>query len=112
MSTIIREPHGTGIRGSDPAARLALRQERSAPILSNIDAWLTHYRARASAKSPLGEALAYIAKYRDGLGRLRRVPVQNPPACSQMATGIGPVEGGRYRSTCSATGPCFVGCVA
>jgi transposase len=26
-------------------------------------------RARASAKSPLGEALAYIAKYRDGLGR-------------------------------------------
>ena len=31
--------------------------------------WLVHHRTRASAKSPLGEALAYIAKYRDGLGR-------------------------------------------
>ena len=57
------------IRGNDPATRLAARLERSAPILARIDAWLCHYRARASAKSPLGEALAYIAKYRDGLGR-------------------------------------------
>ncbi|WP_245155806.1 IS66 family transposase, partial [Paracoccus ravus] len=57
------------IRGSDPATRLAARQERSAPILACIDAWLSHHRARASAKSPLGEALAYIARYRDGLGR-------------------------------------------
>jgi transposase len=57
------------IRGSDPAARLAIRQERSAPILERMDDWLVHHRARASAKSPLGEALTYIAKYRDGLGR-------------------------------------------
>ncbi|EKE18227.1 MAG: hypothetical protein ACD_10C00078G0002, partial [uncultured bacterium] len=57
------------IRSSDPAIRLAIRQERSAPILASIDDWLAHHRARASAKSPLGEALAYIAKYRDGLGR-------------------------------------------
>lgn len=57
------------IRGSDPAARLAIRQARSAPILARIDDWLRHHRARASAKSPLGEALAYIAKYREGLGR-------------------------------------------
>ena len=57
------------IRGSDPAARLAARQERSAPILARIDDWLSHHRARASAKSSLGEALAYIAKYRNGLGR-------------------------------------------
>ncbi len=57
------------IRGCDPAARLAARQERAAPILARIDAWLQHHRSRASAKSPLGEALAYIAKYRDGLGR-------------------------------------------
>ena len=34
--------------------------------------WISHHRARASAKSPLGEALAYIAKYRDGLGCFRR----------------------------------------
>jgi hypothetical protein len=29
--------------------------------------WLTHHRARVAGKSPLGEALAYIAKYWDGL---------------------------------------------
>ena len=57
------------IRGCDPAARLAARQERAAPILARLDTWLQHHRPRASAKSPLGEALAYIAKYRDGLGR-------------------------------------------
>jgi hypothetical protein len=37
-------------------------------------------RERASAKSPLGEALAYIAKYRDGLGRFLtdgRVEIDN-----------------------------------
>lgn len=57
------------IRVNDPATRLAARQERSGSILARIDVWLSHHRARASAKSPLGEALAYIAKYRDGLGR-------------------------------------------
>ncbi len=57
------------IRGTAPATRLAIRQDRSAPILARLDDWLAYYRARASAKSPLGEALAYIAKYRDGLGR-------------------------------------------
>lgn len=57
------------IRGNDPAIRLAAREERSVPILARLDDWLRQHRARASAKSPLGEALAYIAKYRDGLGR-------------------------------------------
>ena len=68
------------IRGSDPVTRLSVRQDRSAPILARLDDWLTHNRARASAKSPLGEALAYIAKYRDGLGRFLtdgRVEVDN-----------------------------------
>ena len=68
------------IRGSDPATRLAIRQERSVPILARIDDWLAYHRARASAKSPLGEALAYIAKYRDGLGRFLtdgRVEIDN-----------------------------------
>jgi hypothetical protein len=32
-----------------------------------MQAWLVHYRARVAAKSPLGEALAHVAKYRDGL---------------------------------------------
>lgn len=56
------------LRGRSPADRLAARLGRSAPILTRLDDWLRHHRARASAKSPLGEALAYIARYRDGLG--------------------------------------------
>lgn len=67
-------------RGNDAATRLAARQDRSAPILAQIDDWLRRNRARASAKSPLGEALAYIAKYRDGLGRFMsdgRIEIDN-----------------------------------
>ncbi len=55
------------IRGSDPAARLAARQERPAPIVAELEAWLTRHRARVATKSPQGEALKYIAKYWDGL---------------------------------------------
>ena len=80
--TLIRDLYAVEaeIRGSDPATRLAIRQERSVPILARIDDWLAYHRARASAKSPLGEALAYIAKYRDGLGRFLtdgRVEIDN-----------------------------------
>ena len=68
---LIRELYAieADIRGGDPATRLTTRQERSAPIVARLDDWLQHHRARASAKSPLGEALAYIARYRNGLGR-------------------------------------------
>ncbi len=55
------------LRGRDPQARLAGRQERSAPLVADMQTWLVHYRARVATKSPLGEALAYIAKYWDGL---------------------------------------------
>ncbi len=57
----------TEIRGSGPAARLAARQERSAPIVADLESWLTHHRARVASKSPLGEALKYMAKYWGGL---------------------------------------------
>ena len=52
---LIRELYAieADIRGSAPATRLAARQERSAPILARIDAWLSHHRARASANRPL-----------------------------------------------------------
>ncbi|MDR6190612.1 hypothetical protein QE372_002927 [Agrobacterium pusense] len=55
------------VRGLDPEARLAARQERSAPLVADMQAWLLHHRTRVAMKSPLGEALAYIAKYWDGL---------------------------------------------
>ena len=51
------------IRGLIPENRLAIRQDQSAPKIVDFETWLTHHRARVSAKSPLGEALKYIAKY-------------------------------------------------
>lgn len=55
------------IRGQSPKARLAARQARSKPVIDEFETWLTTHRARVSAKSPLGEALKYIARYWDGL---------------------------------------------
>ena len=46
---------------------MAARQERSKPIIEQMEIWLKDSRARVSAKSPIGEALKYIAKYWDGL---------------------------------------------
>jgi transposase len=62
---LIRELYAieAAIKGTDGATRLGARQERTAPILARLDDWLRHHRARASAKSPLGEALANFAKY-------------------------------------------------
>lgn len=55
------------IRGLPPEARRAIRQDRSASKIADFETWLTRHRARVSAKSPLGEALKYIAKYWAGL---------------------------------------------
>ncbi|MCY0149864.1 IS66 family transposase [Hoeflea sp. G2-23] len=55
------------LRGLHPQARLAGRQERSASLVTELETWLVHHRARVAAKSPLGEALKYIAKYWEGL---------------------------------------------
>jgi len=55
------------IRGLAAEARLAARQERSAPLIAAFEAWVTAHRARVSSKAPLGEALKYIAKYWSGL---------------------------------------------
>ncbi len=56
-----------GIRSLPSEARLAIRQDQSAPKIAAFQTWLTHHCARVSAKSPLGEALKYIAKYWIGL---------------------------------------------
>lgn len=55
------------IRSQSRGARQAARQERSKPIIDAFEIWLATNRARVSAKSPLGEALKYIAKYWEGL---------------------------------------------
>ncbi len=56
-----------GIRGASAEHRLAERRSRTAPLVEEFGAWLTEQRARLSAKSRLGEALAYIARHWDGL---------------------------------------------
>ena len=60
-------PSRPGVRGAAPERRLAERQARTAPLVDEFGAWLTEQRARVSAKSSLGEALAYIARHWDGL---------------------------------------------
>lgn len=57
----------TDIRGQCRDARQVERQARSKPKMAELEIWLTHNRARVSSKSPLGDALKYIAKYWDGL---------------------------------------------
>lgn len=57
----------TEMRGLDADARLAARQAQSTPLIEDMRAWLGHHRSRVAGKSPLGEALAYVAKYWDGL---------------------------------------------
>ncbi len=43
----------------DAAARLALRQEKSVPVLSALKGWLDQVALTALPKSPLGEAVTY-----------------------------------------------------
>jgi len=55
------------IRDNTPEARAAARREHSKPIIDQMENWLRKQRARVSAKSPIGEALSYIAKHWHGL---------------------------------------------
>ena len=55
------------IRGNSPDERLAVRQKQSAPLVADFRLWLTQQRSRISAKSRLGEKLAYIHRHWDGL---------------------------------------------
>jgi transposase len=55
------------IRGTAPGQRLSARQARSAPLVAAFGTWLQAQRLRISAKSRLGEKLAYIHRHWDGL---------------------------------------------
>jgi isochorismate hydrolase len=57
-----RHPIEAELRGLD-TTRLAERHERSALLIADMQAWLVHHRARVATTSPLGQALAYLAKY-------------------------------------------------
>ena len=55
------------IRGAAPGQRLSARQARTAPLVTAFGEWLQEQRLRISAKSRLGEKLAYIHHHWDGL---------------------------------------------
>lgn len=55
------------IRGVSPGQRLSARQARSAPLVAAFGDWLQAQRRKISAKSRLGEKLAYIHNHWDGL---------------------------------------------
>lgn len=55
------------IRGTSPGQRLSARQVRSAPLVEEFGEWLQAQRLRVSAKSRLGEKLAYIHNHWNGL---------------------------------------------
>jgi transposase len=55
------------IRGISPGQRLSARQTRTAPLVAAFGEWLQAQRRKISAKSRLGEKLAYIHNHWDGL---------------------------------------------
>jgi transposase len=55
------------IRGASSGQRLCARQARTAPLVSAFGEWLQKQRSRVSAKSRLGEKLAYIHRHWEGL---------------------------------------------
>jgi transposase len=55
------------LKGLPPDRRRAVRQARSAPLVEDFGAWLARIRARISAKSRLGQKLAYFANHWEGL---------------------------------------------
>uniref|UniRef100_UPI001F0D0DDC IS66 family transposase n=1 Tax=Poseidonocella sp. HB161398 TaxID=2320855 RepID=UPI001F0D0DDC len=60
-------PIEAGIRGMGPGQRLSARQARTAPLVAAFGTRLQDQRRRVSAKSRLGEKLAYIHNHWDGL---------------------------------------------
>lgn len=56
-----------GIKGASAEARLTIRRQQSAPRIEAFELWLIEQRACVSKKSPLGEALRYIARFWKGL---------------------------------------------
>ena len=55
------------IRGASPEVRRATRQERSEPLVADLEAFIRVQRERLSPKSNMGKALAYLANHWEGL---------------------------------------------
>jgi transposase len=55
------------IRGASPETRRAARQERTKPLVAELEAFIRVQRERLSRKSNMGKALAYLANHWNGL---------------------------------------------
>jgi transposase len=69
-------------RELDAEGRLALRRERSAPVVADLRKWLDRQRARTDLlpKAPLTQALNYLHNHWDALTRFvtdGRIPIDN-----------------------------------
>ena len=58
-----------GINGKTAAERVALRQERSAPLMADLHAWLTAQLAKLSRSHDLAKAIGYMLRRWDALTR-------------------------------------------
>jgi transposase len=58
-----------GINGLKPEERLAVRQERSAPLVADLEAWMRGHRARMSRHADVAEAMDYVLKRWTGFTR-------------------------------------------
>lgn len=57
------------INGLAAAGRLAARQERSAPLVAELEAWMRGERAKLSRHAPVAQAIDYMLKRWDGFTR-------------------------------------------
>jgi transposase len=64
----------------DDAGRLALRQEKSAPVAADLRLWLDHHRGRFLPKDPITKALNYLHNHWEALFQFLTdgsIPVDN-----------------------------------
>lgn len=54
---------------ADPDQRRAVRQERSAPLVAELEAWMREHRARLSRHAPVAQAMDYMLRRWDSFTR-------------------------------------------
>jgi len=76
LQQVYRHDAAAKAQGLSPAARLAVHQERSGPLLETLDQWLSAQVAERHVEpnSGLGKAIAYVRKHWEQLTRFLHVP--------------------------------------
>ena len=84
-----------GITGQSAERRLAVRRERSVPLLAELRLWMEAERRRLSSKTALAKALQYALTHWDALARFAgdgRLGIDNNPA-ERAARAASPLPG-------------------